>query len=881
MPGYRGRQKPRGYSFMTVLMCFLFAQVVTSNILPRQLKSEYSQPVQGPSSSSTSSSKATSSSSETSSSSSRVASSLSRAASSLARTALSFSMATSIAESTGLTSTITSVTSTSGPEPTSSGTGKVEDSEYKYRCNDLGPDCARGHYDKMWWLFVMNEANPTTGRNWTDEYLVGFDMAAADLTNRKIHRNEDQSLAYREGVFEANSTFHGNFSAFPDPRNYARNKGVAKKSDAYQRGFWDFLANSIVEASIKSMPRLGRGPGCGWGQFSKEAWNESGGYHWLEEKIEEFAAIRAADPDLEARFIYWLREKYMPDASTEEWSCDLTKQCKAPMCDDIKGFDMDDDDLRKAFYFFTWFAYYTARIEFTVDHVDKAWNYWDAQSKDFVARFTSTEEQVEAKFLSNRQKKIAMQIIFSGVAIAGAITGWGAAALVPFAESGGLGLSGPLSNALSKVGVKVTSEVVRDSAQAARAFFSGMGSVAAAGTGIQSILMEGISNLLHDTEGELEKYISNIGKVLNRMITDAGEEMLMTGKGLADEIKTGLYFSSPPDQASKIQDHVERFFRGLAINWAWRREGVYIVVSDAIPNCEDDQRGSTGPDDEGTLSTKVCLPEYPNLHFRFYWIRWQDTKERTVEPPPGWELLAHKGFEDEDGGHDEHSNRTDITPEAIARESYFHYREVGFREVPLESTVNKTDGWADQAFAAISGQSGVGITAGFMFNIPIARSPGGDVLVWNTRQSKFQNYPCRTGEIDITNDHKPPNNLALDPEDSDEFIQAVGYYERKNFWKHCREVMNCNQDKDTGKRKFIDSEGKTWTVPREHDYERTDPEESTRFIQAVGHVEREGFWRHCEKEKKCKKSEREKTFTDQDGRPSKNPPQGNEHCAVF
>ncbi|KAF2815463.1 uncharacterized protein BDZ99DRAFT_495212 [Mytilinidion resinicola] len=290
---------------------------------------------------------------------------------------------------------------------------------------------------------------------------------------------------------------------------------------------------------------------------------------------------------------------------------------------------------------------------------------------------TTSNDKVEGILKANGDLQLLMNAIFAGVALPAVGTSYTAGLVALITEGGAK---------LLKVR-QVTTNINR-----ANKIMGGMGSIVAAGTGIRSALMNGVS----------------------------------------------LYFEPTPDTASEISNTIDKFLEGLALNWAWRREQVYIVAA-PTQDCE---------------------------------IRMQKGKSRIVMPPPGFDHLLHGN----------------VTKEDVVRESYWHYEHMAFyNPAHGNRTKNAMTNWADQAAHALD-ESIVGISAGYMFNIPVAFSYFGQIFVEDN--GKRNNFPCRTGMLDIRQKFKGPPVNEINPEESNPFIQATGIFEHKDFWKDCKKKLN-------------------------------------------------------------------------------------------
>ncbi|KAF2815432.1 uncharacterized protein BDZ99DRAFT_495192 [Mytilinidion resinicola] len=186
--------------------------------------------------------------------------------------------------------------------------------------------------------------------------------------------------------------------------------------------------------------------------------------------------------------------------------------------------------------------------------------------------------------------------------------------------------------------------------------------------------------------------------------------------------------------------------------------------------------------------------------FRLYWIVWEKDRPPTVKAPKGLGKLP------------EH-----ITEEDIVRESYWHYKRMKFNQASLEGN----NSWSQETYDALTDEESPGITAGFMFNIPIAMSRKGQLLV-DSGKGKKQNFPCRTGFIDVNDRYKSVNpgedEDNTDPEESTRFIQATGLFTHGGFWKHCTKRQKC-QKAEYERPAFVDQAGKVWKKS-DPEYER-------------------------------------------------------------
>ncbi|KAF2814700.1 uncharacterized protein BDZ99DRAFT_494626 [Mytilinidion resinicola] len=232
---------------------------------------------------------------------------------------------------------------------------------------------------------------------------------------------------------------------------------------------------------------------------------------------------------------------------------------------------------------------------------------------------------------------------------------------------------------------------------------------------------------------------SNTGYSVNRHIS-------------LSEMLTGRYATRRTNPVQFFKDSTRHHYLALAINYFWKLNRAYIAVADVpLGECDSDSRGNA--------AIRVCLPDYPDKSFWFYYIsRIEDKSEtrstNTLAPPPHFIQLKKNTKR--------HEN---VTVEEITRRSWQYYLSNKNALVDPNSWIdkfetsmtNQTGGQRQlDAYTAWKGQA--------LFNIPVAYAPRGDTIS-SINTEKLMHYPCRTGVENWIDE-------GQEEEDTHDFLQA-------------------------------------------------------------------------------------------------------------
>ncbi|KAF2814537.1 uncharacterized protein BDZ99DRAFT_494508 [Mytilinidion resinicola] len=563
---------------------------------------------------------------------------------------------------------------------------------------------------------------------------------------------------------------------------------------------------------------------CGWPKPSKAQWEKDNVTGWIEKQ----RAIWANDKrdTSNPHFINYLVNHYVPYSSAAVLTdCNLRGVCVAVDCKLVAQDNYTSaDDQRKAWYFFDSTSKLHARLSDMIDMVRNASHGYDEHREKLISTF-ATNYIVQNYVNMSEPERQRYQERFTLYTLLAFTTASALAKTTQSVEAGWKAASSMVGAQGAQDGIVAAYTILRNTLH-------------------REMHTEKPNPRVDSTQPEV--FVTRVADHISKLLTENARDLFKRGKTdmylfwtgevdfasnttLAKALGSGLYVNTTDEVigGAQVSQVFEKFFSALAINYFWRKSAVWITWAPTAPHgdCESDKRG--------ILITKVCLEEYPRSVLFLNFLKGSNfqpndqpkhiSPKRRLIPtsptlayngawvhiPPG--LKALRTYPKRYGN---------VTVEDIVRHSIVHYNQSSFEEIKDLSA------WAGRATDALAAPPKhntadhlmAALSAGLLFNIPVARSPygqaippGHDILDYqmpvgsdykhlSTLPELSRNFPCRVGNINVTSDFD--GSVAPPRDESTAFINATGLYRVGEFWEGCINFANC-QTKHTTPRHFF------------------------------------------------------------------------------
>ncbi|KAJ9644638.1 hypothetical protein H2199_003601 [Coniosporium tulheliwenetii] len=536
-----------------------------------------------------------------------------------------------------------------------------------------------------------------------------------------------------------------------------------------------------LDADNKAIWVAGDDYQCGLEAPSPETWEKYNVTAWLEEQLK----------DNKGHFYNNLVKKYAPDAALSLANCDGKQTCSIGSCQ-VLSRHFSREEIQRAYIALETMANFNQFNMILQDTADAAQMRVNTWQPSFATDFTEAGLLKAEHTRRQKQKQLILHSILLGVLVSTSVVSafvGGPLAAGAASAAGSAALNGVKAAQPVLFGAKHVIPLGSRLAANPIGLASGVTGSAYAGGAAIALDFQKSMDFFGDQEADFARFFGRFTATIHDGIVARGQalfrgENLSDGSNIITILESGIFAQPSIERTLRLENQLDKFMMGTAINYYWAGHHAYIVESDAPWGCENDGRGPH--------EVKVCLPEESKKVYHIYHIsRAKDHTKGKGQPrgPPGYLRLTGDPFAY--GG---------ITLQDVVRSSVAHYRDHGFAGVDETAVVTDPLNY----FRNGTEVHRMGGPMAGMFTVPIAVNPGGEAISaigYDSKVTRGRNYPCMVG--DLRWDGKDYDQSR---DESFRFIMATDNWEDEDFMEYCDDgkYMNCDTQKHWNGKKIND-----------------------------------------------------------------------------